>query len=76
MPWRSDFEFEGTPGWFRCPYHGATFTKYGVRIFGPAFAGLFTMTVTIDENGVLWVDTGARKLGDVTNPQRAIRPPA
>src|SRR5579871_2346777 len=36
LPWRGDFVFLGRQGWFRCSCHGSTFTRAGLRVFGPA----------------------------------------
>jgi len=29
VPWRPDFEFNNTKGWYRCPCHGSTYTREG-----------------------------------------------
>ncbi|HWO93414.1 MAG TPA: ubiquinol-cytochrome c reductase iron-sulfur subunit [Dehalococcoidia bacterium] len=72
VPWRPTFVFEGQEGWFRCPCHGSTYTKAGVRVFGPAPRPMDTMAVTVNGDGSVSVDTGAITLGDVDNPQRAV----
>jgi cytochrome b6-f complex iron-sulfur subunit len=56
VPWRSDFRFDERQGWFRCPCHGATFTRAGARVFGPAPRGMDYFPVEIDEHGNLYVD--------------------
>jgi cytochrome b6-f complex iron-sulfur subunit len=72
VPWRPDFEFGGVTGWFRCPCHGSTYAKGGVRVFGPAPRSLDTFLITkVDQNGVS-VDTGKIQLGTVADPQRVV----
>jgi Rieske Fe-S protein len=56
MPWSGDFKFEGRAGWFRCGCHGATFTRAGARVFGPAPRGMDYYHLAIDEDGNLYVD--------------------
>jgi cytochrome b6-f complex iron-sulfur subunit len=72
VPWRSGFNFEGDAGWFRCPCHGSTYTKAGVRVFGPAPRSMDTMQIDIDDAGNLTVQTGVRTPGGPDNPTRAI----
>ena len=72
VPWRSDFTFEGVLGWFRCPCHGSTYTKAGVRVFGPAPRPMDTMAITLNDDGSLVVDTGAITKGGEDNPQRSV----
>jgi cytochrome b6-f complex iron-sulfur subunit len=79
VPWRPDFNFEGTKGWFRCPCHGSTFTRgTAIRVYGPAPRPLDLMAVEVKENGDLVVNTGDITLGSEDNPQRAVpySPPA
>ena len=72
VPWRSDFEFGGVTGWFRCPCHGSTYTKGGVRVFGPAPRSLDTFAITkVDASG-LSVNTGKITLGNTSDPQRTV----
>ena len=75
VPWRSGFAFEGDQGWFRCPCHGSTYTKSGIRVFGPAPRSMTTMSVEIDDGGNITVQTGARLSGSPTNPERAVSHP-
>ena len=75
VPWRGDFTFEGVTGWFRCPCHGSTYTKAGVRVFGPAPRPMDTMDLTINADGSLTVDTGVVKKGSVDNPTRTVSYP-
>lgn len=72
VPWKSTFNFEGKQGWFRCPCHGSTYTKAGVRVFGPAPRPLDTMEVTVQADGSLSVDTGTIRKGDQDNPLRTV----
>src|SRR5437016_3412754 len=57
VPWRSDFEFESVKGWFRCPCHGSTYTKAGVRVFGPAPRPMDSFLVTPNPDGSIVIDT-------------------
>lgn len=75
VPWRPEFAFEGDQGWYRCPCHGSTYTKAGVRVFGPAPRSMDTMQVTIDGAGNITVNTGARVTGGPDNPERAVQHP-
>ncbi|MYD65788.1 MAG: Rieske 2Fe-2S domain-containing protein [Chloroflexi bacterium] len=76
VPWRSGFTYEGDQGWFRCPCHGSTYTKSGIRVFGPAPRSMTTMKVDIDDSGNLTVQTGDRLPGSPDNPQRAVDHPS
>jgi cytochrome b6-f complex iron-sulfur subunit len=72
VPWRADFEFGGVTGWFRCPCHGSTYTKGGVRVFGPAPRSLDTFDIIkVDQSGVA-VNTGKITLGNTSDPQRTV----
>jgi cytochrome b6-f complex iron-sulfur subunit len=75
VPWRPEFAFEGDKGWFRCPCHGSTYTKAGVRVFGPAPRSMDTMAITVDGSGNVTVNTGAITPGGTDNPTRAIQAP-
>lgn len=78
VPWRGDFNggqvgFPGIVGWFRCPCHGSTYSRAGVRVFGPAPRPMDTFLITPNSDGSVTVDTGAITLGgDPPNPTRAI----
>ena len=72
MPWKPTFRFESRQGWFRCPCHGSTYTKAGVRVFGPAPRALDTMEVTVNEDGSLSVDSGHITKGNQGNPMLMI----
>ena len=71
VPWRPTFGFEGATGWFRCPCHGSTYSKAGVRVFGPAPRPMDTMAIAVNADGSLTVDTGAITKGGQDNPTRA-----
>ena len=73
VPWRPDFQFEGTTGWFRCPCHGSTYTKgAAILVFGPAPRPLDLFDVQVKEDGGLVVNTGAITKGSQDNPKRAV----
>ncbi|MGE3856639.1 MAG: ubiquinol-cytochrome c reductase iron-sulfur subunit [Dehalococcoidia bacterium] len=73
VPWISGFNFEGDKGWYRCPCHGSTYTKSGIRVFGPAPRSMDSMKIDIDEAGNITVQTGEITPGGPDNPQRAIK---
>jgi len=70
IPWRPGFPFEGVTGWFRCPCHGSTYTRSGIRVFGPAPRPMDTMEITVNNDGSLTVDTGKITKGGQDNPRR------
>lgn len=72
VPWRQTFNYEGDAGWYRCPCHGSTYTKAGVRVYGPAPRSMDTMAIEIDAAGNITVNTGAITPGGPDNPQRAV----
>lgn len=76
VDWRPEFEFDGARGWYHCRAHGATYTRAGVRVFGPAPRSLDTMRVTVDQDGAITVHTGDIALGDTDNPKRAVQHPS
>jgi len=75
VPWRGDFvsphDDDQRRGDFLCPCHGSTYTKAGVRFFGPAPRSMDTMEVEVTKTGIM-VQTGKRRNGAIDNPQRAI----
>lgn len=75
VPWRQGFEYQGDKGWYRCPCHGSTYTKAGVRVFGPAPRSMDTMKIDIDDAGNITVQTGDRTPGGPDNPERAMQHP-
>jgi cytochrome b6-f complex iron-sulfur subunit len=87
VPWRGDFSFgseaglASEQGWFRCPCHGSTYSRAGVRVFGPAPRSMDTMTIEVLETGgAINVLTGTALLADhrggtgseADNPLRAV----
>ncbi len=76
LPWRGDFVSPHDPlnrqGWFACNCHGSTYTKAGVRIFGPAPRSMDTMQIDVSAKGDITVQTGKRSNGDLDNPQRTV----
>jgi len=76
VPWRPEFEFGGAKGWFRCPCHGSTYTKGGLRVFGPSPRSLDTFALTRNADGSVTIDTGRITLGDLDDPQRGTLPAA
>ena len=77
VPWRGDFEYGGSKGWYRCPCHGSTYTRgAGLLVFGPAPRPLDTMAIEVKDNGDIVVNTGAITKGGKDNPLRAIPYPA
>jgi cytochrome b6-f complex iron-sulfur subunit len=60
--------------WFQCPCHGSTYTRAGVRVYGPAPRSMDTMAIAIDAEGRITVDTGSRLAGGLDNPRRAVPP--
>ena len=71
VPWRAEMLWEGEVGWFRGVY-GSTFTKAGVRVFGPSFYGLSTFAVEVRGDGSVEVRTGDPERGGRDNPLRAV----
>lgn len=51
--------------WFECPCHGSRFDRLGMKVdkLGPAPRGLDRFAHTVDENGVITIDTGKLSLG-------------
>ena len=84
VPWKPDHR-AGTDkdaldrkGWFNCNCHGSTYTKAGVKVFGPAPRSMDTMAISVNKDGSVTVNTGKRRSGDSDNPRRALPwpPPA
>lgn len=73
VPWRGTFSYDGDDGgWYRCPCHGSTYTKSGIRVFGPAPRSMDTMLIEIDDAGNITVQTGSVTPGGPDNPERAV----
>jgi cytochrome b6-f complex iron-sulfur subunit len=72
VPWRDDASFHDLHGVFLCPCHGSTYTKAGVRLFGPAPRSMDTMAVEVQKSGAIVVQTGDITEGGADNPSRAV----
>jgi len=77
VPWNASFNgaavnFPGVVGWFRCPCHGSTYSKAGIRVFGPAPRPLDTMEIIKNPDGSLGINTGKITFGNTDNPLRAV----
>jgi cytochrome b6-f complex iron-sulfur subunit len=77
VPWNAAFNggqvgYPGIIGWFRCPCHGSTYSRAGVRVFGPAPRPMDTMAISIASDGSLNVNTGQITNGAPDNPLRAV----
>ncbi len=72
VPWRATMNFEGSQGWFRNPCHGETYTKAGVRVFGPAPRSLDTMALHVNGDGSVSVFPERITRGGFDNPRRAV----
>ncbi len=77
VPWNPAFNgaqvnFPGIIGWFRCPCHGSTYSKAGIRVYGPAPRPMDTMALRINSDGSVSVNTGQITGGAADNPLRAI----
>src|SRR5690606_20455933 len=76
VPWSPGFNgaavnFPGIVGWFRCPCHGSTYSRAGIRVFGPAPRPMDTMGLSVLPNGSINVNTGLVANGNLENPRRA-----
>jgi cytochrome b6-f complex iron-sulfur subunit len=58
-------------GFFLCPCHGSTYTRAGVRVFGPTPRSMDTMAIDVTDSGIV-VQTGKRTKGTPDNPARAV----
>lgn len=77
VPWSPGFNgaavnFPGIVGWFRCPCHGSTYSRAGIRVFGPAPRPMDTMGLSVLPNGSINVNTGLITNGNLENPLRAV----
>lgn len=78
VPWVPSFDggtvnFPGVTGWFRCPCHGSTYSRAGIRVFGPAPRPMDTMLLTVNSDGSVGVNTGKITSGGIDNPLRAVQ---
>jgi len=74
LPWRPDFSFDGSLGWFRDPCQASTFAMDGTRVFGPAPRDLDRFALRIEEGRVL-VDVTDVTEGDRMPQYRPTAPP-
>lgn len=72
VPWRADASYKGRRGVFLCPCHGSTYTRAGVRVFGPAERSMDTMTIEVHKTGDVVVQTGDITEGGPDNAVRAV----
>jgi cytochrome b6-f complex iron-sulfur subunit len=72
VPWNAAFHFEDAEGWFRCPCHQSTYTKAGIRVFGPAPRSMDTMLIEVAADGSIVVHTDKITRGGDDNPTRAV----
>lgn len=72
VPWNAGFSFDDERGWFRCPCHQSTYTKAGVRVFGPAPRSMDPMRLEIADDGAITVHTDLIASGGPDNPSRAV----
>ncbi|MBK6317197.1 MAG: Rieske 2Fe-2S domain-containing protein [Dehalococcoidia bacterium] len=77
VPWNPGFNgaavnFPGVVGWFRCPCHGSTYSRAGIRVFGPAPRPMDTMAITVNGDGSISLNTGVITSGASDNPLRAV----
>lgn len=77
VPWEASavVEVSAESGWYKCPCHGSTYTRSGIRVFGPAPRSMDSMQIDIDDAGNVTVQTGAVTSGGPDNPERAVQHP-
>lgn len=77
VPWRptANVEVSSETGWYQCPCHGSTYTRAGIRVFGPAPRSMDTMAIEIDDAGNITVQTGDITSGGPDNPERVVDHP-
>lgn len=78
VPWSSSatvIEVSADVGWYKCPCHGSTYTRSGIRVFGPAPRSMDSMAIEIDDAGNVTVHTGSVTSGGPDNPERAVQHP-
>jgi len=78
VPWSSSasaIEVSSDLGWYKCPCHGSTYTRSGIRVFGPAPRSMDSMAIEIDDAGNITVQTGSVTSGGPDNPERAVKHP-
>lgn len=77
VPWEPSavVEVSAEHGWYKCPCHGSTYTRSGIRVFGPAPRSMDSMAIEIDDAGNVTVQTGSVTSGGPDNPDRAVQHP-
>ncbi len=77
VPWvpNAVVEVSSETGWYKCPCHGSTYTKSGIRVFGPAPRSMDTMAIEVDDAGNITVQTGSITSGGPDNPERGVTHP-
>jgi cytochrome b6-f complex iron-sulfur subunit len=77
VPWRANTTVPSYTerDWFQCPCHGSSYTRAGIRVYGPAPRSMDTMAIEIDEAGNIIVQTGQITPGGEDNPTRAVQHP-
>lgn len=71
VPWKSDYEYQGSKGWFVCPCHGSTYKTTGQIVYGPAPRPMDYMKVQI-KGDVITVDSGAIMKREDWAPSQAV----
>jgi cytochrome b6-f complex iron-sulfur subunit len=75
VPFRENFSFDDQTGnWFRCPCHGSTYNRAGIRVFGPAPRPMDVMHLEVLDDGSVLVDTNLALIvrGSDENPNLAV----
>lgn len=77
VPWNASYNgaqvgFPGIIGWFKCPCHGSTYSRAGVRVYGPAPRSMDTFALVVNSDKSLTVDTGKITLGTIQDPLREV----
>ena len=56
VPWRPNFRFEGTEGWFRDPCKGSTYDDQGRQVSGPSPRDLDRLAFEVTPSGTLRIE--------------------
>jgi cytochrome b6-f complex iron-sulfur subunit len=71
VPWKSDYEFQGSKGWFVCPCHGSTYQTTGQIVYGPAPRPMDYMKVTV-KGDLITVNSGQIMKREEWAPSQAV----
>ena len=71
VPWKSDYEFQGSKGWFVCPCHGSTYQTTGQIVYGPAPRPMDYMKVSVKGDAIT-VNSGVIMKREVWAPSQAV----